>query len=76
MEAGLNRTKPLDELQEQKATLERQIDEDKRVIADENTSPSERENRGSSCCRTGRRAGKVGSTNSTKGRSSSFAREA
>ena len=73
MEAGLNRTKPLDELKEEKETFERQNEEDKRVIEDENTSPSERGARGSSCCRTGRRAGKVGSTNSTKGRSSSLA---
>ena len=43
IEAGLNRTKTLDDLKEQKATLERQIEEDKRVIEDENTSPSERE---------------------------------
>ena len=43
MEAGLNRTKPLDELEEQKETLKRQIEEDKRVIADENASPSDRE---------------------------------
>ena len=42
-EARLNRTKPLDKLQEQKATLERQIKEYKSVIEDENTSPSERE---------------------------------
>ena len=43
LEAKLNRTKSLDELEEQKETLKRQIEEDKRVIADENTSPSERE---------------------------------
>ena len=42
-EARLNSTKPLDELEEQKATLERQFKENKRVIEDENTSPSERE---------------------------------
>ena len=42
-EARLNRTKPLDELEEQKPTLERQIKENKLVIEDENTSPSERE---------------------------------
>ena len=46
-EARLNRTKPLDDLEEQKATLERQIEENKRVIEDENTSPSDR-SRGSS----------------------------
>ena len=40
---GLNRTKPLDDLEDQKATLERQIEENKRVIEDENTSPSDRE---------------------------------
>ena len=43
MEAGLKRTKPLDALEEQKATLEHQNEEGKRVIEDENTSPSERE---------------------------------
>ena len=43
LEAKLNRTKSLDELEEQKETLKRQIEKDKRVIADENTSPSERE---------------------------------
>ena len=42
-EARLNRTKPLDELKEEQETLERQIKENKRVIEDENTSPSERE---------------------------------
>ena len=41
--ARLSSTKPLDELEEQKATLERQIKENTRVIEDENTSPSERE---------------------------------
>ena len=45
IEARLNSTKPLDELEEQKATLKRQMEEDKRVIEDENTSPSEREER-------------------------------
>ena len=43
IEEKLNRIKPLDDLKEQKQTLERQIEEDKRVIEDENTSPSERE---------------------------------
>ena len=43
IEERLNRTKPLDELEEQKATLKRQIEEDKRVIEDENTSPSKRQ---------------------------------
>ena len=43
IEPRLNSTKPLGELEEQKATLERQIKENKRVIEDENTSPSERE---------------------------------
>ena len=43
MEAGLNRTKPPGELKEEKKTLERQNEEDKRVIEDANTSPSERE---------------------------------
>ena len=42
-EARLNRTKPLDELEEQKATLECQIKENKSLIEDENTSSSERE---------------------------------
>ena len=43
MEAEHNTTKPLDELEEQKGTLGRQIKEDRRVIEDENTSPSEKE---------------------------------
>ena len=43
IEAGLNKTKTLDELEKQKATLERQIEENKRVKEDENTSLSERE---------------------------------
>ena len=43
IKARHDRTKPLDELEEQKATLKRQIEEDKRVIEDENTSPGERE---------------------------------
>ena len=38
IEEKLNRIKPLDDLKEQKQTLERQIEEDKRVIEDENTS--------------------------------------
>ena len=43
IEARFNSTKPLDALKEEKETLERQIKENKRVIEDENTSPSERE---------------------------------
>ena len=42
-EAGLNRTKPLDELEAERETLKRKIQEDRHVIEDENTSPSERE---------------------------------
>ena len=41
-EARLNSTKTLDDLREQEAELERQNEEDKRVIEDENISPSER----------------------------------
>ena len=37
-EAGLNRTKPLDELDEQEETLKRRIEEAQRVIDDENAS--------------------------------------
>ena len=43
MEAGLNSTKKLDELKEKEAELEHQNVEDRCVIEDENTSPSERE---------------------------------
>ena len=43
VEARLNSTKSLDDLREQEAKLERQNEEDKRVIEDENTSPSDRE---------------------------------
>ena len=43
IEARLNSTNPLDDLEEQKVTLERQIEENKRVTENENTSPSERE---------------------------------
>ena len=44
-EAGLNRTKPLDELEERDETLKRQIEEDQRIINDENVSPSEKQAR-------------------------------
>ena len=39
---GSTAQKTLDDLREQEAELERQNEEDKRVIEDENTSPSER----------------------------------
>ena len=42
-EAGLNRTKPLDELYEQKETLERENVEDQRIIDNEIASPSEKQ---------------------------------
>ena len=42
-EAGLNRTKPLDELEERYETLKREIEEDRRIINDENASPSEKQ---------------------------------
>ena len=42
IKARLKSTKPLDDLREQEAELERQNEEEKRVIEDENTSPSER----------------------------------
>ena len=42
-EARLNRTKSLDDLEEQKETLKHQIEENRQVIQDENTSPSETE---------------------------------
>ena len=42
LEENLNKVKPLDALKEQEAELERQNQEDKRVIEDENTSPFER----------------------------------
>ena len=43
LEARLNATKPLDTLKEQEAEIKKQIEEDRRVIEDENTSPSERQ---------------------------------
>ena len=42
-EATLNRTKPLDELEAERESLKRKIEEDRRLIEDENTSSSERE---------------------------------
>ena len=42
-EARFNLTKSLDELEKEKETLERKNEEDRQVIEDENTSPSERE---------------------------------
>ena len=43
MEAGLNRTKPLDELEERYKTIKRENEEDQRVRDDENASPSEKQ---------------------------------
>ena len=43
IEANLNRTKPLDELVKEAESLKRKIEEDRHLIQDENTSPSERE---------------------------------
>ena len=43
VEARLNSTKPLDDLREQEAELEKQNEKDKAVINDEKTSPSDRE---------------------------------
>ena len=43
LQEGLNSTKTLDELNEQKAELQRKNAEDQAIINDENTSPSERE---------------------------------
>ena len=43
LEEGLNSTKTLHELNEQKAELQRKNAEDQAIINDENTSPSERE---------------------------------
>ena len=37
-EAGLNRTKPLNELDEQRETLKRKIEEDRCIMNDENSS--------------------------------------
>ena len=42
-EARLNRTKPLDELEERYETLKRENEEDQRVRDDENASPSEKQ---------------------------------
>ena len=36
---GLNRTKPLDELDEERETLKRKIEEDRHIMNDENSSP-------------------------------------
>ena len=43
IEERLNKTKALDELKEQKNDLNRQNEEDQKIIQDENTTPSERE---------------------------------
>ena len=42
-EAGLNRTKPLDELKERDETLKRENEEDQRIIDDPNASQSEKQ---------------------------------
>ena len=42
-EAGLNRTKPLDELEERYETLKRENEEDQRVIDDENATSSDKQ---------------------------------
>ena len=46
-EAGLNRTKPLDELDEQEETLKRRIEEAQRIIDDENASSEQKKSCGS-----------------------------
>ena len=43
LERNLNRTKPLTGLEERKETLERENMEDKRIMDDENASPSEKQ---------------------------------
>jgi len=43
LEERLNSTKPLDNLKEQESKLQRQNEEDRAVIQDENTLPSKRE---------------------------------
>ena len=43
LQAGLDSTKPLDELKQQADELNQHITEDLRIVEDENTSPSERE---------------------------------
>ena len=43
IEERLNKTKAIDELKEQKNDLNRQNEEDQKIIQDENTTPSERE---------------------------------
>ena len=42
-EAGLNRTKPLDELDERYETLKRENEEDQKVIYDPNASESDKQ---------------------------------
>ena len=42
-EAGLNRTKPIDELDERCETLKRENEEDQRVIDDENATSSDKQ---------------------------------
>ena len=43
-EEGLNRTKPLDELEVKEETLKRKIEEDQQILNDENVSSEERNN--------------------------------
>ena len=43
LEEGLNSTKTLDDLKEQEAELQKQNEQDREIIRNENTSPSERE---------------------------------
>ena len=43
-EEGLNRTKPLDELEVEEETLKRKIEEDQQILNDENASSDERNN--------------------------------
>ena len=43
-EEGLNRTKPLDELEVEEETLKRKIEEDQQILNDENASSEERNN--------------------------------
>ena len=72
-EAGLNKTKPLDELDVDEETLKRRIKEAKEIVDDENaTSEQKQAARDSTVGKVGK-VGKAATTDSRKGRSSSFA---
>ena len=71
-EAGLNRTKPIDELDERCETLKRENEEDQRVIDDENATSSDKQAVADRMEERREEMERLAPQNSTKRRNASF----